>query len=351
MLIAPRFTGIGGIAQHVRSLCKWLIRRGWDCNILSGERIPYIHVKGVMNPSLSATMFLYAVFDNFLGRSSGYDIVHAHHVFCMPVAKIYRKPTLLTLHGDFLQQEKLLHGTQISIILRILESFAVEAADGITAVSPYIVQRYARRYKRKVTYIPNAIDLEELPKEGLRLAAPGETQIAFVGRLSFEKGIDILLKAYMIVRRKHVNAKLIVAGDGPLAKLVKSMSKRYKDVIYVGALPRSKALSLIKGSDIIVLPSRAEGFPTVVLEALAVKTPVIVSRLPEIKEILGEEVLLYCNPEDPKDLALKILYLTHDESLRRELAMRGRLVVEKAFSWEHIIEFYISIYKSLIENI
>lgn len=351
-LITPKSTGIGGIAQHVRSLCKWLIRKGWYCSILSGERIPYINVKGVMNLSLTITMSLYASLDSLLGKRSEYDVVHVHHVFCMPVAKIYRKPTLLTLHGDFLQQEELLYGARISTMLKFLELFAIKAANGLTAVSPYIARKYAKRYGRRVVYIPNAVDLEELPrdnKKSFRFVAPGEIQIAFVGRLSPEKGVDVLLKAYMIVKRKYTGTKLVIAGGGPLTKLVKSISRKHKDIVYVGVLPRTEALRLIRDSDIIVLPSKAEGFPTVILEALAMGTPVVVSQLPEIEEVLGEKAL-YCRPNDPRDLALKILYLIRDENLRTNLARNGRYFVEKTFSWERVIELYISIYKSLIQN-
>jgi len=115
--------------------------------------------------------------------------------------------------------------------------------------------------------------------------------IGYVGRLSPEKNIDILINAFSKIINKKllpINSKLIIIGDGLLMNSLKNLALKLgikQNVIFPGF--RSDVPIVMNGMDILVLPSSIEGNPTVVLEAMATEIPVILSSIPAHKEIIS----------------------------------------------------------------
>jgi glycosyltransferase involved in cell wall biosynthesis len=146
--------------------------------------------------------------------------------------------------------------------------------------------------------------------------------LGFVGRLAHVKGVDTLLEAISKLNRS-IDVRLVIVGDGPdkdkLVELTQNLGIS-NHVYFYGRMPPNQVYSAIKGFDIAIIPSRDEGFGLVALEAMALGTPVIASRIGALTEVVIDNVtgLLY-TAEDSKDLADKITILRNNQILMQGL--------------------------------
>jgi glycosyltransferase involved in cell wall biosynthesis len=134
---------------------------------------------------------------------------------------------------------------------------------------------------------------------------PGGGGAVFVGRLSPEKGVDTLLRAWS---EPGARMPLEIVGDGPLAEQVRAAAARSEGIRWLGRRPVDEVLTLIGRAACLVLPSTCyENFPKTVVEAFAKGTPVIASRLGAMAELIddGRTGLLF-QPGNPADLAAKV---------------------------------------------
>ncbi len=145
----------------------------------------------------------------------------------------------------------------------------------------------------------------------------------YVGRLAPEKGVDVLLDAWPTVRRRVASAQLIIAGDGPCAL---SLQERASEATcFVGR--RDEVAEWIAAADLVVLPSRYEAGPIVVLEAMARGRSVVATDVGAVRDMLGCEAGAIVPPGDPKRLAAAIGdRLLHPDRCRREGAAGRRRV-------------------------
>ncbi len=336
LIITPRIVGIGGVAQHVRKLAELLSRDRHEVYVISTENVFHIPIKNLINPSFafssSINMWSWGL------RGLEFDVVHAHNLpSAIPMFLARARARVLTMHGIYARSMEILHGGVIGGVSKVLEIAISRRVDALTCVSRSTTEYY-RKLGAPAIYIPNAIDFNDLPHQSIKLYDP---QIIFVGRLSREKGIDILLKAFT-----NIDAHLLIIGSGPLETLVKCYAERYRNIHYLGYLPRKEALKYMKGSDLLVLPSRIEGLPTVLLEAMALRIPIVASRIPGVLEVVDDSTATLIEPEDPMALA---------EAIRKSLKSYDREKVEKAyircyneFNWKTVYRRYLKLYRHLI---
>jgi glycosyltransferase involved in cell wall biosynthesis len=139
----------------------------------------------------------------------------------------------------------------------------------------------------KITVKPNYIDKKFKSKISKNHK---NNNILFVGRISKEKGLDILLEAWVQVKNKK-NGLLEIIGDGPLKQEFEQKYKEYSDIKFYGKLDNEIVLNYISNAKYIVVPSICfEGFPMTIVEAYSVGTPVISSNIGSLKEIVNNEV-------------------------------------------------------------
>jgi glycosyltransferase involved in cell wall biosynthesis len=179
--------------------------------------------------------------------------------------------------------------------------------------------------------IHNGIDLDAFsclpPKDVLRRKlgmAGGKVYGIFAGKLEYRKGITFLLEA--IEGIDATGFQMIVIGSGSLEPMV----RRHPGVCYLGY--RDNSAEYMKASDFLVLPSLYEGLPNVVLEAMAVGTPVIAASVSGVPEIIEHmETGLLVEPEDPLGLRAAMSELIGDGGLR---GMLGRNALERIDRFE-----------------
>jgi len=332
LIISPTVGGLSGVGQHVLSLSRRLVALGYDVSTLSTGNTFYIDLKGLRNPS-------FALFAALKAFGVGFDLVHAHNVPSAIPMRVARGKRVLTVHGYYAGQMALLHGEAVGKISALLEPWMLRWADAVTVVSKSAQKAY-QGIGIDAAYVPNAIDSGELPSGSERLF---DTQVIFVGRLSREKGLDVLIEAARAVEGAH----FLIVGSGPEERSLKTYAN--ERIHLLGRQPWERTIRLIRGSDALVLPSRVEGLPTVLLEAMAVGTPVVATEVGGVPEMIesGKEGLLV-PANDVQSLAGGIISIISDKRIGPSLAINARRKVEETYSWDAVLPRYLEIYDRLI---
>lgn len=190
-------------------------------------------------------------------------------------------------------------------------------------------------------------------RDALRVAegvSADDLLLLSLGSLNHRKGFDVLMDALVILRDRGVQPKLWIAGEGPEGEKLKAYAGETgmgDQLKWLGQ--RSDAADLLKASDIVVMPSRAEGLGIACLEAMAAGCPVVASRVGGLQETIvdGESGLLV-PVEDAEALAGVLQRLLEDGNLRRAMAEAGPIRVAEVFAPEKMVKDYISLYNEVL---
>ena len=313
LFISPRFSG--GIGGHANMLYEQLVKNGFDVKKME---VPHIPIKNLKNPS-------FTIFSSLKGIMSkeAFDIVHGFNVpsaYAMRYTKGTKK--VLSIHGVFSEQVNTLHSKSISSIAQSAESKVLTWPDKLTTDSKATQKLYKEKLNVDFEYLPSPLDTKMFEKIGSVEKIPN--QIAFVGRDSHEKGIDILKDA-----ESEING----------------------DVVYCTDRSWEEAMHIIKSSSIVVVPSRMESLPTTVKEAFYLNVPVIgtdVGGIPEL--IINNETGLLIPPENPKKLAQTVNALLSNKEQSEKLATNGNTFVKNNMTWDVILPKYIQFYENLLNG-
>ena len=335
LLISPTEKGIGGVAQHVQGLSQFLTAQNHKVDIISSENTFTIPVKGLKNPSFMLSSFLKT-------RSiKGNDIVHAHNIPSALAMKNVPGKKILSLHGIYSQQITNLHGKIYSSISKNYEDRALKWADVITAVSKETCNYYSKN-GFDVLHVPNAIDLNNFPKKMIKKF---EKQIIFAGRLSKEKGIDVLLDT---AKRLPPEYNLLILGIGPEEEKVRNIANSKTNIHYLGYQSKQNTISLIRGSDLLIQPSIMEGISSTLLEAMGCETCIIASNVGGNIEIIeNNKTGVLVEPNNAEELVDKISYLLTENEKRSAMAANSFKTVVK-YDWKQVGKLYLDIYESLL---
>ncbi len=311
LFISPTFSGVGGIGAHAFRLSQKLGQEGYDVELMD---VPHIPIKNLKNPSFSVFGTLKA-----LSNSKTYDVVHAWNVPSAFIMKhIKAKKKILSVHGIYSQQVKMLHSKLTGSIIGSKESEVLDWADVLTTDSKSVQLEYKKKLGKDFEYIPAPLD----PKRFTNIpdVKKNQKQVVYLGRDSFEKGIDILEKIESNI-------------DG--------------SVKYCTSLEWHKAMEVLKSSQVLVLPSRIESVPQSILEAFYLKIPVIATNVGGVHELVSNNKTgLLVTPNNSKELLEKINYLLNDIDLCNRLANNAHEFVMKNFSWEVLLPKYVKLYEN-----
>ena len=281
-----------------------------------------------------------------------FEVLHFHNVSFPSFFQILLSPlsftttNILTFHSDIERSNFLKNFSQL---FDIFVSFCNWRLDGLIAVSKTAL-KYFEKFKKPKVIIPNGVDLNLFNPKNKKIEKflDGKINLLFVGRIEERKGLIYLLKAFLILKNKYQNLRLIIAGDGPERENCEKFVKEnnLKDVIFLGKLEK-EIPSLYATCDIFCAPSIfGESFGLVILEAMASGKPVVGFANEGYKELLrgkkGERFL--AKPKDFKELAQKIEVLIKNEKLREEIGKWGEKEAKK-YSWEKIAEKILNFYQ------
>lgn len=313
LFISPRYSG--GIGGHANILATKLREYGYEVDII---KVPHIPIKNLKNPSFA----ILSSFKVMLTRSS-YDIIHAFNLpsaFAMKFAKGKKK--ILSLYGVYQDQMSILHSKSVSSIVKNVEPKIIKWADAITTDSKATQKRYKELLGVHVDYLPTAIDTKKF--QNIPKVEKKEGQIAYIGRDSFEKGTDILRKAESKIEGK---------------------------IVYCTNVPWEEAMTVLKSSQLMVVPSRMESSPTTIKESFFLKVPVVATNVGGIPELIenGKTGILI-HPEDPLLLAKTVNELMNDKKRQKTLTDAAYVLIIKNMTWNDVLPMYVNYYENMLNS-
>lgn len=174
--------------------------------------------------------------------------------------------------------------------------------------------------------------------------------VACVARLEPVKGVDVFVRAAALVARSHPDARLAVIGDGSQRAALEALAGESgvaERLVFAGNL--SPVAPAIAAADVLVVPSRSEGLPMVVLEAMALGKPVVASEVGGIPEAVEDGVTgLLVPPDDPAALADAIGELLDDPARADVMGAAGSARVIDHFSLDDQLARYLAVFRSLV---
>lgn len=220
----------------------------------------------------------------------------------------------------------------------------------------------AHKVKREVRVIPNGVNLR-LIKEGLKQAdiesleknlSLTEETILYVGRLSWEKNLDILVRAFSQVAKEITSSRLLLIGDGPARKQLENLSKELdleKQIIFAGFIPRKEILEkgYLGTGSVFATTSKSENQPVSIIEAMAACLPIVAVKSLGLTELVGSYGIL-CEPDNPSAVARELIKILRDKSPRESLQEKSRKRAED-FSIEKTTEQLLQSYTRIIRNV
>ncbi len=312
LFISPRFSG--GIGGHANMLYEQLVKNGFDVKKME---VPHIPIKNLKNPS-------FAIFSSLKGILSkeSFDIVHGFNVpsaYAMKYTKGTKK--VLSIHGVFSEQVNTLHSKSISSIASSTESKVLTWPDKLTTDSHATQKFYKEKLNIDFEYLPSPLDTKMFEK--IKNIEKIPNQIAYVGRDSYEKGIDILK-----------DAESQIKGN----------------VIYCTDRSWHEAMEVLRSSSVVVVPSRIESLPTVVKEAFYLNIPVIGTDVGGIPELIShDETGILVSPENPGEIANAVNELLSNPEKAQKLATNGNNFVKKNLTWDVMLPKFIQFYEDLLK--
>jgi glycosyltransferase involved in cell wall biosynthesis len=262
------------------------------------------------------------------------------------LGRLLRLPVFATFQGGEAPRSRL------EVPLRRL---AVRRAAGLVIASSEQVVHTRKRYRlprNRIEPIPNPLDVKRwrpIPKETGRgeLGIPPDARVVtWQGRVEIDKkGLDILLEAWALLCEEHsAHAPfLLLVGDGQDAPVLRGLvaAAPADSVRWIDRYVKDREVlwRYLAAADIATLPSRREGFPVAVVEAMACGLPVVASHAPGVVDALGEGEDaggILVPREDPDALAAALGRLIVNDTLARRLGDRGRQRAEERFSLESV---------------
>lgn len=273
-------------------------------------------------------------------------------LFCK---KLFKIPVILSCRGSDLYTI-----WSPSVFQRPLSYVAIIGSNIVIALSEDMKRQIKEKYPREIIVIPNGLNFNEFSNSN-KIDFKKEFNIKndkkiiiYVGRLHPVKGLEYLIEAMKLIQETYPNSVLLLVGSDHgnkknLEALIQKNNLKEK-IFFTGIVPHEKIPAYLNNSHIFVLPSLSEGFPNVILEAMASGLPIVATRVGGIPEIIENEVNGFLvKPKDAKEIADKISLLLNDGLLRKSISLKNKKKA-KLFSWEKVSERLEEIYENLTDK-
>ena len=363
---------VGGIARVVHDLSHRLIKDGHEVTVVTykeGNVPDFEDDKGVkvyrignymINPNnfidwiMQMNFNLVAKANEIIAKEGNFDVIHAHDWLVAYAAKTlknsYGTPIVATIHATEAGRNSGIHDETQRYINDTEWMLTYEASEVIVN-SNYMKSELQRLFGlpfEKINVVPNGVNLNlysgvERDYEFRRqYAADNEKIILFVGRLVYEKGIQHLIAAMPKILEKYHDSKLVIAGKGGMIDELKAQVNAMgisNKVYFTGYLNSKQVVKMYKCADVTVFPSTYEPFGIVALEGMLSGTPVVVSDVGGLNEIVQHgENGMKSYAGNPNSLADSIVSLLYDPALCMKVAKNAKAKVRAEYNWQKIAQ-------------
>lgn len=356
---------LGGGNQHVEHIARQLVARGhkatvWCADIPEHEekrfirdgveviRLPPKRILGGIDPVVSVQQL-----------EMNFDIVHLHDTLPVLIRRSIKRarkekiPVVTTFHNDYIKTS--LSGKILKRIRWALQGRrTLHSSNARIALTPYYANHLKNRGVHKsIDVLPNGF--EPVAEDAARPASlpvgfEEHPLFVFVGRLSEQKGLDVLMDAWdMLCHQGEPNACLAIAGSGELdAWLDKRIaSSKYPDSIAkLGRVDDAEKRWLFEQAKGVLIPSRFEGLPTVLLEAMHAGAPTVMADVNDLGRLVTEpNAGLSVAPGDAQDLlkAIKTLLQADDDQIK-QWSENGH-EASKPYLWSNVVDDLLNVYR------
>jgi glycosyltransferase involved in cell wall biosynthesis len=287
-----------------------------------------------------------------------YDIVHLHNVeaaFVLPFLKL-KYPVLTTAHGSPVRVKRQKWGRISQKLMGLMEYPYLFLSDCATSVSKTDADYFARRYNKRVRYVPNGTD--SLPcLEGSALSQTlnelgvqeGQYLLFAAGRIDPTKGCHLAIEAFKDV---DSGLKLLVLGD--LAQMPE-YSQRLRQmadsrVVFTHHIrDKARLFGIVKSCRLFVFPSLLEAMSMMLMEASSLGVPIVCSDIPENTAVLADTGF-YFRSGDALDLKAKLRWALSNYGEINDYAKKAKSRVTTNFSWDTIADQYEQCYAQLLSR-
>ncbi|MEM9366631.1 MAG: glycosyltransferase [Planctomycetota bacterium] len=238
------------------------------------------------------------------------------------------------------------------------ERRALHRADAVACVSRG-VQHFAQHelavQPDLVTVIPNAVDATPVNSANAfdwsPIGWPKDSEVVlFVGRLHPQKGIDLLQRQIDAIAPSGSKRRLLLVGDGPLRSDLEAWAAKLGPQRACVLGWQADLAPFYRGSRLLVLPSRFEGMPNAVMEAMAAGLPVVCTRTEGIPDLLGDQTPQVVPVDDDASFADRVVSLMECAEHRKRLGDANRQRVLQVFSVDAMVDRYRALYASLLDR-
>jgi glycosyltransferase involved in cell wall biosynthesis len=374
MVASVFYPSVGGIQTHTLRLSQKLRARGLDVFVLTRHApglsryeelagLPVYRVgTSVLGKAVEAISYIEEGFQLLARQGHRVGVVHAHQMLSpmtlgLMARRMLGQRLLINPHaagpgGDvhLLREERPWSG-------RFRLAAARQWGDAFVSISPQIHAelRSVGVPEDRIWSLPNGVDTDhfrplgspERAAQRRQLGFPEGPWAVFTGRLSPQKGLEVLLRAWPQVLAHSPRAQLILVGEGESRPALESLSSSLgilQSVHWVGT--RADVAPYLQAADVYVFPSRGEGMPVALLEALAVGVPVVATNVPGVRDLVSPEALV---PLDvPDRLATGVLHAL--DPGRGSRGAQARAQVMERFALDAVADRYVELYENLLTH-
>jgi glycogen synthase len=356
---------VGGLSRHVVGLATHLSEQGHEVHVLTAGKhnLPSFEVMNGIIVHRVRPVNEYD--DHFLSWIAGlnmamafkadqlveeidFDLIHAHDwlvgAAAISLKELVEIPLLTTIHatehgrnnGIYTEMQQFIHEKEQQLIIE---------SDQIIVCSEYMKDELNRVFllqNKNITVIPNGIEPLTVKKKIAEVIPElaDKKYIFSIGRIVEEKGFETIIEAAAIAKEKKQNFIFVIAGKGPmLTEYQNQVIVRGLEgyVSFIGYVTDEQRNALIEACELAVIPSLYEPFGIVVLEAMALGKPTVVSNTGGMKGIIKHlQTGMLMVPGNPKSLLEQIEFLLNQPEKAKEIGSKGKQIVQSLYGWKRI---------------
>lgn len=367
-LLTPRW--VGGMGEEVVSeFSTEELARGAVPPTVYRVEPPHVEMPDFFTGAWRTNVTLEERGRALIERHGNFDLLHVHDWLVafagIQMKHAYKLPLLATIHATEYGRTRGRLESEMSRAIHQVEWWLTYEAWRIICCSRFMAQEVIAAFRApadKIDVIPNGVDTARFDRwEGVdltefrrRYALPEERIIFYVGRIVYEKGVHLLVEAMPQILAAFPLAKLVVAGTGDYLPVVRRRAEELglgPKVYFTGFVPDEDRDRLFKVADVAAFPSLYEPFGIVALEAMAARTPVVVSEIGGLAEVVRhDETGVTVYPNNVESLAWGILYTLRYPEKARERAARAYELVRREYNWRRIAEQTLAVYERVVRE-
>jgi len=377
----------GGPIASVHGLNKALVENGIDVTVyttnigietevpvdkevdINGVKVVYFRLSRIFGFAIDLSWQFSIEMAKALRRNiSKFDLVYINGLWNYPAAiscyysRHYNKPYIVAPRGMLYRYTMGKKAWKKWPYYQLISKRDMQCASAIHYTTRDEAQQCHTRLHLNNTalIIPNGVDVSafiHLPEsERLKARYPvleAKKVILFMSRLSWKKGLDILVKAFAMLAKDRNDTHLLIVGpdEGGYEKKIRRWLKDegvQDKATFTGMLKGDEKLNALAGSDLFVLPSYSENFGMVVVEAMSCNLPVIISDQVGICDDVENANAGIIVETNATQLAAALTRLLNDPRLCKEMGGRGRALVASKYGWDQIADFMINSFNEII---